>query len=141
MSGFTLMEVMVVIVIMGLLLALVVERGPARSATLTLRAAASQVAGTLRAERGAAVAADRPVTFLLDPAGRAFGEQGSMRPLPPGVVASLTTRPPGGLVFQPDGSASNGVIRLVLGNISAVVMVNWLTGDVSIGPVGAIAQD
>jgi general secretion pathway protein H len=141
MSGFTLMEVMVVIVIMGLLLALVVARGPSRSATLTLRAAASEVAGALRTERGAAVAADRPVTFLLDPSGRAFGVQGAMRTLPPDVVASLTTRPPGGLVFQPDGSASNGVIRLALGNLGAVVLVNWLTGDVSIGPVGAIAQN
>ncbi len=135
------MEMMVVIAIMGLLLVLVVNRSPARSPTLTLRAATGEVAEALRAGRSDAITAGRPVAFLIAPASRTFGTTGSVHVLPPGVALSLTAHPPGPIVFQPDGSASAGIIRLLLGHLGAVVRVDWLTGRISIEPVHLVAEN
>ena len=64
-----------------------------------------------------------------------------MHVLPPGVALSLTAHPPGPIVFQPDGSASAGIIRLLLGHLGAVVRVDWLTGRISIEPVHLVAEN
>lgn len=130
MGGFTLIEVMVVLAVMGLLLGLVLTRGPQRSPTLELRAAASRVAQALRLARTQAIATDRPVRFIVDPARHAFGAEGKIHILP-GTIA--LSGPKGGIVFEPDGSASSGVIGVALGRLRAVVTVDWLTGQVSVG--------
>src|SRR5580658_4343695 len=55
-NGFTLIELAVVLAIMGLMLALVVTRGPMRGPALQTRAAAAQIAQGLRAARARAIA-------------------------------------------------------------------------------------
>ena len=65
-DGFTLLEMIVVIVILGLVAGLVLTRGPMRSTGLSARAAATMLAGSLRAARSEAIATDRPVTVLIN---------------------------------------------------------------------------
>jgi general secretion pathway protein H len=130
-DGFTLMEMMVVIVVMGLLLGLVLTRGPERSPMLELRAAASQVAQGLRLARTEAIAADQPVRFTLDPARHGFVIDGKTHTLPPEIAIAA---PKAGIIFMPDGSASRGMIRLGLGKLRMAIKIHWLTGHVDILP-------
>ena len=137
--GFTLIEVIVVLVILGLGLALLTTRGPLRSTALDLRAATSEITQALRLARARAIATDRPVIVALDPAGNAFRVgSGSTQTLPRGVTLEATAvqGPAAGIAafrFAPDGSASGGRITLTAGGRSAVVGVDWLTGRVSVG--------
>lgn len=130
-AGFTLMEMMIVIVVMGLLLALVLTNGPERSPTLDLRAATSRVAQALRLARTRSIATDRPVAFVIDPKTRSFGTPGQRYRLPPGIVMT-SPRP---IRFEPDGSASSGAIILGLGRMRSRILVHWLTGQVSVGKI------
>ena len=71
-AGFTLIEVIVVLVRLGLGLALLTTRGPLRSTALDLRAATGEITQALRLARARAIATYRPVIVALDPAGNAF---------------------------------------------------------------------
>lgn len=139
-SGFTLIEMLVVLVVLGVVVGVVVARGPARSQTLDLRAVAGEIAETLRVGRTRAIAGNRPVTFTIDLAQRRFFLDGTApRPLPAGldvVVRAAAGEADGprqlGISFLPDGSATGGVIALGVGARRMQVLVSWLTGRVSV---------
>jgi len=139
-SGFTLIEVLVVMVVLGLALGILLTRGPVRSRTLELRAAASELAAGLRTARAQAIAGDRPVTFELDLARHSYSIGGTpARPLPPEMPLSLIAvsgdtlgRRIGGITFEPDGSASGGRIEIGGPARRIQIGVDWLTGRVSI---------
>lgn len=128
-AGFTLLEMLVVLVVLGLAAGLVLGRGPARSARLDLRAQSQQIAQSLRSARGQAIASNRRVTFVLDGAGRFAVDGGTVRTIPAPMQASLQ---PAAIVFAPDGSTSGGRITLVEGPSRMIVGVDWLTGRVSV---------
>ena len=124
----------VVLAVLALAGALVLARGPQRSATLDLRQAASTVAGSLRVARGRAIAANRPVSVLLDANTARVQVAGTPpRSLPAGVGMAVTL-PAGrnGVVFMPDGSATGGQVVLSTRGRAARVSVDWLSGRVSI---------
>ena len=117
-SGFTLMEMMVVIAVLGIILLLVTGYGPPRSHRLEARAAAQEVAQAMRAARGAAIAQGHDVALTM-----------------PKISTWLTVSmqaPPGGIVFAPDGSASGGSVVLSGGGQTTTVSAGWLTGAVRI---------
>ena len=60
-SGFTLLEMIIVIAVLGMALGLVVTRGPMRSQTMEMQAAVNQVAQGLRVARSRAIANNAPV--------------------------------------------------------------------------------
>lgn len=138
--GFTLIEVLVVVAILGLSLALVVGRGPLRSPTLDVRAAAGQVASALRIARGQAIARNRTVPFVLDVAagGYRVGD-GPVQALPRGLRLRMTAVADqtageriGAISFLPDGSSTGGQVALAAGAARLAVGVDWLTGRVSV---------
>lgn len=137
-AGFTLIEVLVVIVILGLTATILLARGPLRSPGLETRAAASEVAQTLRLGRSRAIATDRPAVVMLDVATHGLALDGVARaPLP--AWLPLAARMADGAVpqraifaFAPDGSATGGVIVLGTPGRRIQVGVDWLTGRVDI---------
>ena len=140
-AGFTLIELIVVLVIMGLMLALILTHGPMRSPTLQIRAAAAEVAQELRAARARAIALNRPVSFLLDPIGHEYRVDNAAPQFLPSELqlAMLTvagkssqTRGIGAISFAPDGSSSGGRIELARDGLRLLVGVDWLTGRVSV---------
>lgn len=135
-AGFTLIEVLAVLAILGLVAGLVAARGPQRSAALDLRAAAAQVAGAMRLARTQAIAGNTPVAVQLDPAAHAL-RVGAAAPrrLPPGLAVSvISVAEPGrpSITFAPDGSSTGGRVELAAGARRMQVGVDWLTGRVSV---------
>jgi general secretion pathway protein H len=139
-SGFTLIEMIVVLVVLGLVLGLVMARGPLRSPALEAGAAAREVAQALRLGRSRAIALDRPVSVSLDVVAHDVRiDGGPVQALPRGVdisVASLTGEALAGRVvvlsFAPDGSASGARIDLREQGFRRGVAVDWLTGRVRV---------
>ena len=137
-AGFTLIEVLVVLVILGLTVALVLARGPARNAGLEARAAASEVAQTLRLGRSRAIANDRPTTITLDLSSHWLTLDGARRAVLPPALALAARMADGShprrpvFEFASDGSATGGTIFLGSADRRILVTVDWLTGRVDV---------
>jgi len=139
-GGFTLIEMLAVIAILGAALALVVAYRAPMSRGLDLRASASAVATGLRLTRSEAILKNRSVTFDLDLVAHRFrAGSAPVQELPPALAIDLLTiageRRPGlaaDIRFNPDGSSTGGRITLADGGRAIVVGVDWLTGRVSI---------
>ncbi len=139
--GFTLLELMVVLVIVGLILAVVpvAFSGAVRSAEL--KAATHEVAAALKRARSHAVAAQRETVLLLDMVNRRYRLGGSRkgRQLPSHLQLTLVTARSellsaqvGSIRFFPDGSTTGGRISLKGDKRTYHVDIDWLTGKVSI---------
>ena len=139
-AGFTLIEMIVVIAIMSLALVLIGVRGAPVSPTTHARAAAEEIAGTLRRARSEALVqnAEVPFTLSLSPAAFAVGK-GARQTLPADVRLALFTHQDevvsgaeGRIRFFPDGSSSGGRISLSGGERVWWVRIDWLSGRVTL---------
>jgi general secretion pathway protein H len=127
--GFTLLEMIIVLAILGLVLALVVTRGPMHSARLDTEAAAREVAGELRLARGHAIAHDQSVSVVLTP--HTYQIVGlPQRVVPPDVALAGSAM----IRFSPDGSSSGGTVFVQTATSRTAIVVSWLTGSVEVAP-------
>jgi general secretion pathway protein H len=136
-AGFTLIEMLVVLVILGIIGGIVLTNGPSHSAALDMRAASTEVAAALRLGRTRAIALNRPISVFFDPAHDTYRVGGDpIRTLPRGIDLSITSEAGEGpsIQFLPDGSASGGRVMLAGEGRATQVGVDWLTGRVSIAP-------
>lgn len=139
-AGFTLIELIVVLVILGLLAALVAMRGPPASHGLALRSVVLEIAAGLRATRQYAITADRPTEYSVDLARHiAHGADGPAVQLPVGTGITIVTAAgevrnveAADIRFEPDGSSTGGRIVLVDGRHRTEIGISWLTGRVSV---------
>ena len=127
-AGFTLLEMIVVLVILGLAIAVVAGTVPRRSAGLDLAAQTDTLASSLRLARAKAIAQGRPIAFAALPGGSGWLLDGVVHPLPPGLA--LAVAGPRVVRFDPDGSATGATLTLVGQARSATLRVDWLTGRV-----------
>lgn len=138
-AGFTLIEMLVVLVILGVAGALLLARGPARSAGLEARAAASEIVQTLRLGRSRAIATNRPVLVRLGLRTHRLSLDGVARPVLPNSITLAAVMADGTVpagvavfVFAPDGSASGGRVALESGGRRIAMTVDWLTGRIGL---------
>jgi general secretion pathway protein H len=127
-GGFTLLETVVVVVVLGLMLTILAGFVPRRPARLELANAADTVAATLRLARAHAIASGRPV--MVQAGGGVLVVDGVARPL--AGPAALAMQGPPAIRFAPDGSASGGAVRVAGQAQVMLVTVDWLTGRVGI---------
>jgi general secretion pathway protein H len=122
-AGFTLIEMIVVIVIMALVASLVLVRQPWHSAGLDLAATERTIASALQLARSRAITQDRDVVVVTEANG--FSLDGAVTTLTAGQAIT-----PARLVFTPDGQCSGGTILLVSATLRIALTVDWLTGRV-----------
>ncbi len=139
--GFTLIELMVVLVIMGLIVAL----GPLafRNAMpgLALQASAREAAATLREARSIAIRDNAESFVLIDVEARSLrlGEADSVHELESGLGLELVAAASekiddnqGRIRFFPDGTSTGGRLTLTQDERKLYVVVDWLTGRVQL---------
>jgi general secretion pathway protein H len=140
-SGFTLLEMLVVIVILALATAVAMPIFTRPSNGVRVQATARDLINALRLTRAMAIARNAEIALTIDVDKRTF-TSAAVRPqsFGPDIAAELTfaesertARSTGGFRFFPDGSSSGGDIRLHLRGSEAKICVNWLTGEAQQG--------
>jgi general secretion pathway protein H len=138
-GGFTLLELLVVLGILAIATILAIPLGSQRHSISSLRGAALELAATLRATRAAAIRSNAEKTFTFDVAARQYWAEEARHRVPDQLVAEIaipgvehTGSGVGLFRFDPDGTSSGGQIILRQGGITAVVAVDWLTGNAQI---------
>jgi general secretion pathway protein H len=139
--GFTLIEILVVLTLIGLIAAVTIPTFSGGVSTTALKSAAREIAAGLRLARGQAIAQRTEATLELDVAARAFRVLPDPRvhELPREIEIKLYTAQRdlvsdqvGAVRFYPDGGSNGGRITLAAGERKFDVDVDWLTGRVSI---------
>lgn len=127
-DGFTLLELLVVLAIMGLMLTVAAPFTVRTVENAQLRADTRELVSDLRALRRRAI--DRretiAVTSLFENTRRLPGHASYRARFVPAAGSEA-------LVFYPDGTSSGGTFRLEEGGRSAEVSVAWLSGVVTTG--------
>ena len=140
-AGFTLLELLVVLMLMVMVYALAVPMISAGMPGTELKGAARQLAAGLRQARSLAVTRKEESTLMLDVEQRNFKVSGDQRryALPAKVDISLFTAQSellpdkiGAIRFYPDGSSTGGRITVKSGVRKYDINVDWLTGQVTI---------
>lgn len=134
------MELLVVLAVLGLALALAAPSLNRALPGLELRSDARTVAGALREARALAIGGNRETTLIFDVEQRTLrlGDRALVRLSPRlGVsVQSASSEAPapgmGGISFFPDGTSTGGRVTLALGERQRHVVVDWLTGAISV---------
>jgi general secretion pathway protein H len=137
--GFTLVELLVVLVIASLVLALVGTSISRSISGAEMRNAARKVAASLRYTRTRAILSKSEQVFLVDTEKRSYqAADRKEESLPEGLNvelntarSELTSETAGGIRFYPDGGSTGGNVRLEANGRVYQVNVAWLTGEAS----------
>ncbi len=136
-GGFTLLELLVVLVIAGLLLAIVPPAAGRGSDTVRLRGAAQELAGSIALARSEAILTNVDAAFALDLAARRFGIAGQalagrldadLRIAMTTAASAVVGAGTGLIRFHPDGGSAGGELRIANRAGTMTVRVDWLTG-------------
>jgi general secretion pathway protein H len=147
-GGFTLLELLVVLVIAVALFAIVPAMLSGGLGAVQLRAAARELAAGLGQTRSLAIVAQREAVFRVDVDAHSYRVAGDAREyrLPQKVGVKLYTAQSelvsgsqGAIRFFPDGSSTGGRITVSYGGRALGVDVDWLTGRVQILEEGSPA--
>lgn len=138
-NGFTLLEMLVVIILIGIATAAVVVSVTRGLTTARVRAASTDLAAALRYTRTQAIVHAKPEALTLDVKARTYTAPGkSPHSLPKHMRLSVTSaaedQRPGKVArirFFPDGSSTGGHVVLSRGARQWRINVAWLTGAVS----------
>jgi general secretion pathway protein H len=140
--GFTLLELMIVLVIIAIIYAVILSVPFGKASAADLKAAARSLASGLRTAQTTAITTRRDAVMTLDLEAREYQATGETGPhkLRDGLDLKLYTAQTevssekrGAIRFYPDGSSTGGRITVSSGERKYLVDVDWLTGRVSIG--------
>jgi general secretion pathway protein H len=140
-AGFTLLELLVVMVVLALISALAMPDFQRFVPALQQRSAAGQLAAVLRDARGQAIRSNFETTVTVDVQSRSYAVsyRQDWRRLEGRYALSLYTAAVeaagdhvGSIRFFPDGSSTGGRVSLASDRQRHTVVVDWLTGRVDI---------
>lgn len=136
-GGFTLMEVVLALTIVGMLAVLAVPYVRASSGVTALKARANEIASLLRRDRNMALHLGRDSIVLVDADGGTLrsGLLGQSIAVPGNIKVSLVPDRASGVTFAANGSSSGASIVLAAKGASISIDVNRLTAVVRISEV------
>jgi general secretion pathway protein H len=147
--GFTLVELMVVLVIIALVMGLVATSMSRSISGAESREASRKLVAALRYTRTQAILSKAETRFTVDLEQRSYAAPGR-KPvqLPEGMEIQLTTARSelmsddvGSIRFFPDGGSTGGRVDLLVNGREYVVNVAWLTGEASLQKDDTLAQN
>ena len=127
-AGFTLIEILSVLTVLGLGGGIVAAAFPQRGGRLDVLAAAGDVANALRLARAQTIDFGAPTLFSLDSDGHGYRLGAQHRTLPASVLAA--TSGPAVIRFDRLGGGTGGLVRISGRGAAMLVKVDWLTGRV-----------
>ncbi|HMK88757.1 MAG TPA: prepilin-type N-terminal cleavage/methylation domain-containing protein [Methylocystis sp.] len=135
-AGFTLLEMLVVLAIIGLVGSMAAQLLRPTSPRVRVEAAVRALCSAARATHVRAVATNREETLLIDVANKRFRSAVvSETALPAEARVDLSVAGGqrlgggvGGIVFFPAGGSSGGDVSIELAGVRAHIGVNWVTG-------------
>jgi len=135
--GFTLVEIMVVMVIIALVMGMVATSMARSISGAEARAASRKLVASLRYTRARAIIDKSEQVFAVDVEKRSYTAPGRETvELPEGVDVTITTarseitsEAVSGIRFFPDGGSTGGHIELTVNDREYRVNVAWLTGE------------
>ena len=142
-SGFTLVELLVVMVIIALVMGLVATSISRSISGAETRVAARKVVAALRYTRVKAILNKTETVFIVDTETRSYQAPDREEVvLPEGMDVLLTTarseltsETAGGIRFFPDGGSTGGHVDLIVNGREYRVDVAWLTGQARLAPM------
>ena len=138
--GFTLLEMVVVMVIIAAAMLLGVMATSGGTERMQLHSSTKQIAANLRYTRARAIATGEPQRFTIDPRGHAWqAPNGRHGKIPEALEVNFTgarqVQPQAGvgaIMFFDDGASTGGRVQLARGDAAWNVDVAWLTGEVTL---------
>lgn len=139
--GFTLLELMIVLVIAAIMMTVVPPMISSALPGAELKSAARKVAAGLRYARNKSLSSDEETILMLDLESKQFNVSGKKKnyQLHKDLDLTLLTAESemvaeyrGAIRFFPDGGSTGGRISLSTGKRKFAVDVDWLTGKVRI---------
>ncbi len=140
-QGFTLLELIIVLLISVLGFAVVGSNISSGNQSTRLQAAARDIASALRYAHGQALLTHKPVSVAIDLANNSYriSNRDKIHHLDAQIEISLTVAEEefaegqeGSIRFFGDGSSTGGRITLEWGQQKRQIDVNWITGGVAI---------
>jgi general secretion pathway protein H len=148
-DGFTLLEMVCVLAIVGLISAVLLPSFPGQTSRSRLEAYAVEAATLLRSDRNAAIRQQSMVTTRVDAGARSMrsGATGASLRLPDDVTfeallpQNCDSRPVVASVsFFASGMSCGGVIAFTRPDAGFEIRVNWLTGRIEVAPGARFAS-
>ena len=140
-AGFTLIEMMAVMMIIALVAGLAVTMTPGTGRP-GLEAVALQTAALFRRERLGAILTARDRVVSVDGDSRVFvGDSGDRVAIPRDVLVDILgideqwSGRQAVVRFLPDGASSGTVVKLSRAGVAYEIWVNWYTGGVALKPL------
>jgi len=139
-GGFTLVELLVVMVIAALVLGLVATSISRNISGAEMRSAARKMTASIRYTRTQAILDKQEQVFMIDTENRSYlAPKKEAVFLPEGMNVAVTTarseltsEQVGGIRFYPDGGSTGGFIELEANERIYRIDIAWLTGEASI---------
>ena len=148
-AGFTLLEMVCALAIVGLLAAVLLPANPRQTSRPRLEAYAIETAALLKADRNAAIRRRLEVTTQVDAPSRSLrsGASGQTVHVPEDVrfetllPRNCDNRPVvASISFFASGMSCGGVIVLAKFDAGYEIRVNWLTGRIEVVPSGRLSS-
>jgi general secretion pathway protein H len=148
-AGFTLLEMVCALAIVGLMAAVLLPAFPKQTSRTRLEAYAIETAALLKADRNAAIRRRLDVTTQVDAPSRSLrsGASGQTVRVPEDVrfetllPRNCDNRPVAASIsFFASGMSCGGVIVLAKLDAGYEIRVNWLTGRIEVVPSAGLAN-
>jgi len=138
MEGYTLLEMVIVLALLGLILSVTLPWSSQGTQNRKLDEQARTIATMLKSARMAAIAGNKEGNVKLDFAGKIVAVEGGNEQLVLDQAVSLkmltarqeANRDGGAIRFFPNGSSTGGIVVLESVGRSTAIRVDWLTGKI-----------